>query len=202
MNHIVGKQPATPTVGVVRLGGEFWTSIWAHRGAHFPGVGKGASACTEMPAWRCLHGHVCTEMPARRCLHGDVCMEMLARRCLHGDVCTDMSASTCMHGGVCTGVPARRCLHGDVCMEMSALLFAMLWPAHICCKINQIAGKATSFPLHSSSMFFLCVLWFGFFEACNVLFIPSTSLPSRVWGPRSEYGIIVHDVVCAHCSHL
>ena len=99
MNHIVGKQPATPTVGVVRLGGKFWTSIWAHRGAHFPGVGKGASACTEMLAWRCLRGHVCTEMPARRCLHGDVCMEMSARICLHGDVCMDMSASTCMHGG-------------------------------------------------------------------------------------------------------
>ena len=41
MNHIVGKQPTTPTVGVVRFGGALWTSIWAHRGAHFPGGGKG-----------------------------------------------------------------------------------------------------------------------------------------------------------------
>ena len=106
MNHIVGKQPATPTVGVVRLGGKFWTSIWAHRGAHFPGVGKGANA--KIPhvgtaiafiliCWLDFHAQVVTLATALRLLSLALCVlgvhEMSQWHTSHSGVTTSIKPS-------------------------------------------------------------------------------------------------------------
>ena len=106
MNHIVGKQPATPTVGVVRFGGTFGTSTWARKGAHFPGVGKGASA--KIPhvgtaiafiiiCWLDFHAQVVTLATALRLLSLALCVlgvhEMSQWHTSHSGVATSIKPS-------------------------------------------------------------------------------------------------------------